>query len=85
MVGCMKTTVEIPDALLAEARRMAAQEGTTIRALIEQALRRMVQERTARPAFHLRTSSFRGAGLQAGIREGSWEQIRELIYEGRGG
>jgi Arc/MetJ family transcription regulator len=81
----MKTTVEISDSLLAEARRLAAQERTTIRALIEQALRRMVQERTTRSAFHLRTVSFRGAGLQAGIREGSWEQVRELIYEGRGG
>ena len=85
MVSCMKTTVEISDALLAEAKRIAAREGTTIRALIEQALRRMVQERATRPPFHLRTASFAGAGLQAGIREGSWEQVRELIYEGRGG
>jgi Arc/MetJ family transcription regulator len=84
MVSCMKTTVEISDSLLSEAKRLAAQEGTTIRALIEQALRRLVQDRTTRSAFHLRAASFRGAGLQAGIREGSWEQIRGLIYEGRG-
>jgi hypothetical protein len=45
----------------------------------------MVQERTTRPAFRLRTASFRGTGLQAGIHEGSWEQVRELIYGGRGG
>jgi Arc/MetJ family transcription regulator len=81
----MKTTVEISDALLAEARRVAVQGRTTIRALIEEALRRMVQERTTRPAFRLRTASFRGTGLQAGIHEGSWEQVRELIYGGRGG
>ncbi len=85
MVGCMKTTVEIPDSLLAEAKRLAVREGTTIRALIEQALRRIVQERATQSTFHLRKASFRGGGLQPGIREGSWEQIRELIYEGRGG
>ena len=32
----MKTTVEIPDQLLDEARRLASREGTTLRALIEQ-------------------------------------------------
>ncbi|MBI2536142.1 MAG: DUF2191 domain-containing protein, partial [Gemmatimonadetes bacterium] len=34
----MKTTVEIPDSLLAEAKRLAAQQRTTVRGLIEQAL-----------------------------------------------
>jgi hypothetical protein len=38
----MKTTVEIPDALLDEARRMAAREGVPVRALIEEGLRAVV-------------------------------------------
>lgn len=61
------------------------QGGTTLRALIEQALRRIAQKRATQSTFHLRKASFRGGGLQPGIREGSWEQIRELIYEGRAG
>lgn len=81
----MKTTVEIPDSLLAETKRLAAQQGTTVRGLIEQALRRLIQERANRATFHLRPASFGGSGLQSGVREGSWEQVRELIYEGRGG
>lgn len=81
----MKTTVEIPDSLLAEAKQLAAQQRTTVRGLIEQALRRLIQERANRSTFHLRPASFRGSGLQGGVREGSWEQMRELIYEGRGG
>ena len=36
----MKTTVEIPDELLVEAQKHAAEQRTTLRALIERALRR---------------------------------------------
>lgn len=81
----MKTTVEIADPLLDAARVTAAKEGTTVRALIEEALRRLLQDRKARRGFRLRKASFRGQGLQPGMREGDWEQLRELIYEGRGG
>ena len=37
---CMKTTVEIQDELLIEAKKHAAEHRTTIRALIERGLRR---------------------------------------------
>ena len=85
MVLCMKTTVEVPDALLDEAKRLAARQRTTVRALIEQGLRHVLSERTTERTHRLRKASFRGRGLQPGIQEGSWERIRELAYEGRGG
>ncbi|MDQ5857656.1 MAG: type II toxin-antitoxin system VapB family antitoxin [Acidobacteriota bacterium] len=47
----MKTTVEIPDAVLDEARGIAASEGTTLRALIETGLRKEIQERKRRDAY----------------------------------
>ena len=37
----MKTTIELSDALLAEARKIAAREGVTMRTLIEQGLRQL--------------------------------------------
>lgn len=40
MVCCMKTTVDLPDDLLVEAKKYAAEKRTTIRALIERGLRR---------------------------------------------
>jgi predicted transcriptional regulator len=80
----MKTTVEIPDSLLREVRRLASEQRTTVRAILEQALRRLVAERGARHRFRLRGASFRGNGLQPDVREGSWERIRDLVYEGRG-
>ncbi len=35
--------------------------------------------------FRLRDGSFKGKGLQPGVDLSNWEQIRSLIYEGRGG
>ena len=82
---CMKTTVEIPDALLIEAKQLAASQHTTVRALIEQGLQRVLVERKGRAVHRLRQASFAGEGLQTDVREGAWERLRELAYEGRGG
>jgi len=76
----MKTTVEIPDALLDEARKTAAREGTTIRALVEEGLRRVIAERRRAEAFRLRKASFRGQGLQPEAAGASWERIRDAVY-----
>ena len=84
MVTHMKTTVEISDSLLDEARSVAEREETTVRALIEEGLRHVVKERKAGPGFRLRKSTFRGQGLRPEIGEGSWERLRDLAYEGRG-
>jgi hypothetical protein len=81
----MKTTVEIPDALLDEARRLATRQGTTLRALIEQGLRRVIAERKRASAFRLRKATFKGEGLQSHVAGASWERIRDIAYEGRGG
>jgi len=84
MVSHMKTTVQIPDNLLQEARRVAERENTTLKALIEQGLRRSLAERRSRTGFRLRKATFRGKGLQPALAEASWERIRELTYKGRG-
>ena len=39
MVTRMKTTIDIADTLLAEAKALAAEEGTTVRSLVEEGLR----------------------------------------------
>ncbi|HML14594.1 MAG TPA: type II toxin-antitoxin system VapB family antitoxin [Xanthobacteraceae bacterium] len=80
----MKTTIEISDALLREARRVAAQQGVTLRALVERGLHRVIAE-TKRPPFRMRDGRFEGNGLHPDVRDLSWEQIRDLSYEGRGG
>ena len=81
---CMKTTVEISDVLLEEARATAARERTTVRALLEDGLRQVLQARRRQGTFTLRRAHFKGRGLQSHVAAGSWERLRDLIYEGRG-
>lgn len=81
----MKTTVELSDALLAEARKVAEKEGITMRTLIEQGLRQALAHRSGKRPFRLRKASFKGRGLSAAAHGMSWEQLREHAYEGRGG
>lgn len=82
----MKTTVEITDALFENARRLAQREGTTLRAIIEDGLRLVFQQRRAAPrGFALRDASFEGDGLVPGVSLEDWNQLRSLIYEERGG
>jgi len=80
----MKTTIEISDGLLEQARQAAARDGTTVRALVELGLRRVIEERQRPRAFKLRDASFGGQGLQPQAEHGGWPHWRELAYEGRG-
>jgi hypothetical protein len=80
----MKTTVEISDPLLREARKLAAREGVTLRALVERGLRRVVAETKVGAPFKLRRASFKGKGLQVGLEGASWDRLRDLAYSGRG-
>lgn len=85
MVSHMKTTIHIPDNLLGEARKLAHAEQTTLKALVEEGLRRVVAERKQSSSFKLRDASFKGTGLHPDLIGAPWEKIRELIYEGHGG
>jgi hypothetical protein len=80
----MKTTVDISDALLEEARQVAARDRTTVRALIERGLRHVLAERKSARAFRLRKASFRGEGLQPEVADATWERIRDLAYKVHG-
>ncbi|MDR3222059.1 MAG: DUF2191 domain-containing protein [Candidatus Accumulibacter sp.] len=80
----MKTTVEISPKLFAEAKRYAQAEHTTLKALIEAGLHRVLADKKNKPAFKLRDASFRGNGLTPEFQNASWEKIRDAIYEGRG-
>ena len=81
----MKTTIELSDAALDEARRVARREGTSLRALIEEGLRRVLADRRSRRAgFRLRDASFSGEGLSPEFAGESWPAIRDTIYRERG-
>jgi hypothetical protein len=79
----MKTTLDIADPLLREAKQIAAREGTTLRALVEQGLRRVVAEKKPKRGFRLRKASFKGRGLHPELAGAGWDRIRDLAYEDR--
>jgi hypothetical protein len=77
----MKTTIDIADPLFAQARALAHRERTTLRALIEDGLRKVLAERNAKP-FKLRDASFKGdKGMNPEFAAGGWERIARAIYE----
>ena len=84
MVSHMKTTIQIPDSLLKEVRRLANEENTTLKSLTEEGLRRIISERKRRGKFKLRKATFKGKGLQPKLEGTPWDRIRDLSYEGRG-
>jgi hypothetical protein len=51
-VLCMKTTIELPDALLIAAKKKAAELRLPLRDLIEDGLRARMAERNSRPKRH---------------------------------
>lgn len=86
MVSRMKTTIDIADSLLDEAKDVAEKERTTLRALVEEGLRAALEARRhKRMKFRLRDASVPGQGLRPGVQAEDWAAIRTLAYEGRGG
>ena len=81
----MKTTLEISNPLLKEAKAVARSEGTTIRALVERGLRLVLSQRRSERAFKLKDASVGGNGLHPSAVDRSWDELRDRSYEGRGG
>ena len=78
----MKTTVEIADSLLAEAKALAESGGIPLRQVIEDGLRAVIRSQPQRSScFKLRDASFGGRQRQPDL---SWRELRRAIYEGRG-
>ncbi len=81
----MKTTIEIEDELLERSKRLARQEGTTLRAVIEEGLQlalRARDQQKRRLPFSLKP--FAGDGLNPEFQSAGWERIRDEIYRDRG-
>jgi hypothetical protein len=79
-----KTTIELSDDLARKAKALAARRGTTLRALIEQALRNSLREERSSTQFELQDASVGGKGLQPEFVRGGWPRIRDAIYSGDG-
>lgn len=74
----MKTTIELSDALFHSAKELASKSQTTMRALVEEGLRRVLNDAQAKtqPAFILKDASVRGGEmLMSDPRK--WQQLED--------
>ncbi len=76
----MKTTVEIPDALLDRARHHARRSGRPVRSLIEEGLRLVLQAESARARYRLPDRSVGNAGSPNPLESLSWQDLRAEMY-----
>ena len=64
----MRTTVDVQDELLREAKERAARSGRTLGQVVDDALRSLFQRAdTAAARGPIELPTFRGGGLQAGV------------------
>ena len=80
----MKTTIDIADSILEQARDLAARQGTTLRALVEEGLRGVVEDHRNRRRFTLRRVTFGGRGMLPEMVDAGWDAVRDTAYHGRG-
>lgn len=65
----MRTTLRLDDSLLSDAKRLAAEEKTTLTAIMDSALREWIMRQRARQETRTTVSLpvFHGRGLQPGV------------------
>jgi len=76
----MKTTLEVQDALLERAKRHARRAGRPLRAIFEEGLRRVLSERSAKPAYELPDASVGDPSAADPLEALSWQDLRGEIY-----
>ncbi len=77
----MKTTLDLNDQLLADAKALAAQQRTSLTRLIEEGLQLRLRAKPVRPAFaKARLPVFKGrGGLVAGLNATSNKALLEAL------
>jgi len=80
----MKTTIDIANSLLLTGKKIAKQQNTTLRALIEEGLNLVITRRSEQKPHKFKPVTFKGKGISPEFAEESWGSIRNALYKGRG-
>ena len=80
----MKTTIELPDELVEQARGVARQEGATLRALVVEGLQRCLEARRGTVRRTLDFPTYGGSGLTREFLGAPWNRFRDEVYRGHG-
>jgi hypothetical protein len=76
----MRTTINVDDDLLAEAKRRAVERGTTLTRVIEDALRETLSRVDEPGEGPFETMTFRGGGLMPGVDIDDSAGLLDLLY-----
>lgn len=80
MLICMRTTLDLNAQLVRLAKRLAAERGTTLTAIIEDALReKLTRPRRGSGAKRRALHTFKGDGLQPGVSLESTSALLDLL------
>lgn len=80
----MKTTIDISDSILRQAKQLAREQNVTLRSLTEEGLKKVIAERSSRGPNRVSPVTFRGEGLSPEFQGATWAEVREAAYAGRG-
>ena len=78
--GSMKTTIEIQDRLLERAKRFARRSRQPLRAVVEEGLRRVLDDDTPPQRFRLEDASVGERGAPDPLEQYTWQDLRAEIY-----
>lgn len=80
MILCMRTTVDLKDALLEQAKKRAVEEGRTLTSLIEEGLRLVLTEPLAPERARIKVPvCAANGGLRAGVDLNSNTSLEEAM------
>ena len=84
----MKTTVEIPEGLFGDLKRMCVEQGITLKDMLTAMVTKIVVEQRSSwvkgEGFRLRQASYAGGTSRDGVDLSDWAAVRRSIYTGRG-
>ena len=79
----MKTTIDIADPLLERAKRYARKTGTPLRKLVEEGIRRVLDEQPPPKRYQLPDRSVGDPHARNPLTALTWQDLRDEICTGR--
>ncbi len=82
----MKTSLELSEHIFSKVRRLAQKRGTSVRALVEEGLRLILESDERKRVIKPKILTFGGDGMtdQFVTRGLSWDTLREEVYQDHG-
>jgi hypothetical protein len=79
-----RTTIRLPEPLLGDAKKLAAETGRTLTSVIEDALREaLARRRPAKPESKVKFTTFTGKGLLPGVDLDNSAALLDLMESSR--